>query len=81
MSEGSQPRQASRMQAAPHDPVIGVHVLTEFVFCARAGLCIYEENLDDPGQDPLIEPSTDYMPRYDLTQSRTRFRKSNGNFG
>lgn len=54
------------MQAAPGDPTIGVHVLTEFIFCPRAGLCIYEENLDDPGEEPLLQPSTDYMPRYDL---------------
>ena len=66
MSEGFRPTQTSRMHAAPGDPTIGVHVLTEFIFCPRAGLCIYEENIDDPGEELLLEPNTDYMPRYDL---------------
>jgi len=55
------------MEADKRDPVIGVHVLTEFVFCPRAGLCAYEARGEDLG-DEILAPSVDYLPRYDLHQ-------------
>jgi hypothetical protein len=63
------------MWARPEDPEIGVHVLTEFVFCPRAGLCIYEENLDDTGEELFVQANLDYMPRYDLHQIEDALRR------
>ena len=45
-------------------PWLGVHVLTEFIFCPRAGLIAFEAQHDDPGQDELFGPSLDYLPDY-----------------
>jgi len=65
MSQETQSR--SRMEARGADPWLGVHVLTEFVFCPRAGLCMYETPEEDSGEE-ILPPSLDYMPRYDLRQ-------------
>lgn len=53
------------MEASGSDPWLGVHVLTEFVFCPRAGVFMYEAPEEDPGEE-ILAPSLDYMPRYDL---------------
>ena len=34
--------QEKRLDAKPNDPWLGVHVLTEFIFCPRAGLIAFE---------------------------------------
>jgi hypothetical protein len=49
---------------APHERTIGVHVLTEFIYCPRAGLAQFEENrVDEPdGQTPRL----DYLPEYEI---------------
>ena len=52
----------SRIAARSGDPSIGVHCLTEFVFCARAGLCAYEQEKDD--DETPLKPSTSYLPIY-----------------
>lgn len=56
-----------KKQTAPPESktlVLGVHALTEFMFCESAGLVAYEtkkpESVDDPGGTPL-----DYSPMYD----------------
>jgi len=52
--------------AATDDPWIGVHVLTEFIFCPRAGLIEHEQRHDDDGEeraeDELDAPRLDYSP-------------------
>ena len=40
------------MTAQRDDPWIGVHVLTEFVFCPRAGLIAYEQQANDEDEEP-----------------------------
>lgn len=44
-------------------PVIGVHVLTEFVYCARAGIVAYRQNKEDTGEEA---PRLDYLPDFDV---------------
>jgi hypothetical protein len=45
--------------------VIGVHVLTEFEYCPRAGLIAYESDDEDTGQESGVE-NLDYLPLYEL---------------
>ncbi|MAT70846.1 MAG: hypothetical protein CMJ58_15130 [Planctomycetaceae bacterium] len=49
------------MTAQRDDPWIGVHVLTEFVFCPRAGLLAYEQQADVE-EDELAAPQLGYRP-------------------
>lgn len=48
-------------------PVLGVHVLTEFVFCERAGLVSRVEKTLDTGVE-LSVSNLDYMPFYELKE-------------
>ena len=48
--------------ARPDDPALGVHVLTEFLFCQRAGLLTWEKREPDPGQER--DPHLNYLPDY-----------------
>lgn len=50
--------------AKPDDPRLGVYVLTEFVFCPRAGLCAYESQ-DWQFEEEQPRPSN-YVPDYSL---------------
>lgn len=43
---------------------IGVHVLTEFVFCPRSGMFVYEEGRADTGEESDGPPRLDYIPDY-----------------
>lgn len=54
------------MAATSNTPQIGVHVLTEFVFCPRAGVIAFEEERDDPGEDMLESPRLDYLPDFSV---------------
>ena len=68
-----------QMVADTNDPMIGVHTLTEFIFCPRAGLFQYEQQMED--DEEIIEqtPNLEYMPLYDLRaielQLQKRFKK------
>ena len=53
--------------AEPHDPVIGVHKLTEYTFCDRAGLCSEDEDVADLGRDDHVAP-LDFLPDYELDE-------------
>jgi hypothetical protein len=44
------------------DPWIGVHVLTEFIFCPRAGVVAYEQRGEDQGVVELQGPALEYVP-------------------
>lgn len=46
-------------------PWIKVHVLSEFIYCHRAGQIAFEKPSDDTGEECLA-PQLDYLPNYDL---------------
>lgn len=51
------------LQARPDDAELNVYVLTEFVFCPRAGLCSHEQPKEI--DDPEGKPSANYLPIHD----------------
>lgn len=55
------------LRAEEADPWLGVNVLTEFVFCSRAGIIEVEKQRDDLGEDEE-EPraSVNYMPPHEI---------------
>jgi len=53
-------------QPTEGEPWIGVHVLTEFEYCHRAGLIAHEQGLGDTGEDLLRGPRLDYLWNYDI---------------
>jgi hypothetical protein len=57
--------QSPNLDAATGDPRLGVHVLTEFFYCPRAGVVAFESQPDDCGEDER-PGRLDYLPRYDL---------------
>ena len=57
----------SRIAAAHDDPWIGVHVLTEFIFCERAGhLAMAEHTIDELQKRPNLR----YLPRWSAISMR-----------
>ena len=48
----------------------GVHELTEFVFCPRAGLLCRRDSNDDTGQELDSLPRLDYLPDFDAIEIR-----------
>ena len=49
------------------EAIIRVHVLSEYVFCTRAGLETWEKNDEDRGwEEPILR--WDYLPLYDLRE-------------
>ena len=52
--------------ASNEQPVLGAHVLSEFVFCRRAGFLTLQMEPADEGEDPA--PNLSYMPDYDLRE-------------
>ncbi len=55
------------MKAHPKDPWIGVNMLTEFIFCARAGLLEHEQQADDDGEENSNETvHVGFMPKWEL---------------
>jgi len=52
------------MTAQPNDPWIGVHMLTEFIFCPRAGLMEHERQRDEDQYENMATPSLQYSPAY-----------------
>ena len=64
------PSQRTRLpQAERTDANLGVHTLSQFVFCPRAGFLHWEERTDDSGidEDPRI-PNLTYQPEYDYAE-------------
>ena len=47
-------------------PPLGVHVLSEFTFCPRAGLITLGTERTDWGDDYWLRPNLDYQPAYTL---------------
>lgn len=54
------------MEAAPDDPVLGVYVLSQFVYCPRAGVCAFENRQEHEDEPPPV--NLDYLPLYDLRE-------------
>ena len=52
-----------RLVAKDDDPRLGVHELSEFAFCPRAGLCMHEQ--DDEPEPRDDDPDTSYLPIYE----------------
>lgn len=48
------------LAAEANDPKLGVHVLSEFAFCPRAGLCLYEQ--DEQYEERVQKPDASYLP-------------------
>ncbi len=51
-------------------PFVGVHTLSEFVYCPRAGIISAESTHDDPGCEFQQAPSLGGLPMHDLDQIR-----------
>ncbi len=68
MGEGSNGNESQHVerQPGPQDetPKLGVHVLTEFMFCPRAGVLEYERAREDFGQQEDRVARLDYQPDY-----------------
>ena len=60
-------------------PWVNVHVLSETIFCRRAGLLAYELREDDDGQERDLDrpPRLDWLP----TMTKRRFTKLFGSGG
>ncbi len=56
--------------SAPEVPWLGVHVLSEFTFCPRAGLIAMGQERTDWGDDYWLRPNLDYRPSYALYELR-----------
>src|SRR5947209_1200704 len=67
----------TRALFSARDPWLGVHVLTEFVFCPRAGLIELEKETRDEGDESQREPwaNLSYVPLYDLSEIDERIQK------
>jgi hypothetical protein len=55
-------------EAEQDDPWIGVHVLTEFIFCPRAGVLEFEKRAEDEGEEKQEERERD-RPRLDFDRA------------
>jgi hypothetical protein len=47
-------------------PSLGVHVMSQFLFCPRAGIIASETNLDDTGSEFHAAPALGGIPRYEI---------------
>jgi hypothetical protein len=57
-------------------PWLGVHVLSEFTFCPRAGLITLGTERTDWGDDYWLRPNLDYQPAYALYELRRQMLAS-----
>lgn len=60
------------LEATPDDPLLGVHVLSQFVFCPRAGVCSYEARQEVADDEPS-PAQLDLLPRYDIHDIENAF--------
>ena len=60
MTEPPSQHSGDPMAAEANDPRLGVHCLSEFVFCPRAGLCLYEQDHED--DEPEMEADLSFPP-------------------
>lgn len=58
--------EVQRLYSQPHDPWLGVHELSQYTFCARAGLNTTRQELVDCGQDENHVGPLDFEPEYEV---------------
>jgi len=58
---------ARELLANHDDPWLGVNLLSEFVFCPRAGLIESERSREDVGEDEEPPASVSYMPPHEIS--------------
>lgn len=61
--------------ASSDSPWIGIHVLSEFVFCPRAGVLSFEMGYDDTGEEQDHVPPLDYLPDFELELIEERLQQ------
>lgn len=66
MSDSSTSAPTADGSAHAAAPWIGVHVLSEFVFCPRAGVLTFEMGVEDTGEERDHVPPLDYLPDFEL---------------
>lgn len=49
----------------PHAPPLGVHVLSEFMYCPRAGIIAIDQQQEDNGCEAAVAPSLGGLPVHD----------------
>lgn len=54
---------------------LGVHTLTEFEYCPRAGLISHYQEKEDEGHDGVVE-NLNYMPLYELAALQRKFERT-----
>lgn len=73
--QASTPKQPGSMDANDDDPMIGIHVLSQFVYCPRAGVCAHETRQCDLDEEPLPANLVD-LPQYELSQIEEGFARA-----
>lgn len=56
-------------------PWMGIHVLSEFVFCPRAGVLSFEMGYGDTGEEQDHVPPLDYLPDFELELIEERLQQ------
>src|SRR5471032_1623698 len=68
MAKNTEPNAiASASDGEIHEPALGVYVLTEFVYCPRAGLCAHETEHDEEEDSPPLSFFS-FNPLYSLAE-------------
>ena len=65
------PEAAQRLSqelADPDAPYLGAHVVSEFIYCPRAGIVTFEQRNDDVGSDLESAPNLGGLPPLSLTE-------------
>jgi hypothetical protein len=60
------------LDARDEDPKLSVHVLSEFVFCGRAGLCLHEQ--DDEYEERDDDADVSYFPLHERDELERLFK-------
>ena len=62
------------MYADPDEPWLGVHTLSEFAFCPRAGICSHDQSATDDGEELSDRPGFYHLPIF-FIEEMTRCQK------
>ena len=58
-----------------HEPALGVYVLTEFVYCPRAGLCAHETEHDEEEDAPRLSFFS-FNPLYSVAEIEAALQRT-----
>jgi len=76
MNDTGQPDDFEDQMLAPDGSCkVGVHVLSEFIFCRRAGLIEYESRHEDSGVEDEALPRLDYLPDFSIDMIEWHIQK------